>query len=161
MYNYINRHWKNYYTDISKLYRKISYLSVREYHSVYQHPLIYIKPSSSRDINCLPIKLKLISGTYFLQENRSKFNHINVEATSLLCGQEVKDLPHFLLKCSLLESIRKAFLEDLKKERHNLNSREMEYLTENDKIKIILDCSYLLKENVGHSRYVYNIHKAR
>ncbi|CAG2199771.1 unnamed protein product [Mytilus edulis] len=178
MYSYINKYWKEYYTDISKLYRNISYLNVDEYHPGKQHPLIYIKTSSSRDINRLPVKLKLVSGTYILQENRSRFNQNNVEATCLLCGQETEDLPHFLLKCTLLETTRKASLEDLQKEYHNLTDREMEYLTETDKIKIILDCSYLLTEKVGHSnkkinikmlsalefqcrRYVFNIHRAR
>ncbi|CAC5363684.1 unnamed protein product [Mytilus coruscus] len=113
MYNNINKYWKNYYTDISKIYRNISYLNVEEYHPGKQHPLIYIQTSSSRDINRLPIKLKLVSGTYILQENISKFNQNNVIAT---CLQEVEDLPHFLLKCTLLESIRKASLEDIKKE---------------------------------------------
>ncbi|CAG2222940.1 unnamed protein product [Mytilus edulis] len=178
MYSYINKYWKEYYTDISKLYRNISYLNVDEYHPGKQHPLIYIKTSSSRDINRLPVKLKLVSGTYILQENRSRFNQNNVEATCLLCGQETEDLPHFLLKCTLLETTRKASLEDLQKEYHNLTDREMEYLTETDKIKIILDCSYLLTEKVGLSdkninikmlsalefqcrRYVFNIHRAR
>ena len=63
---------------------------------------------SARDTNRIPIKLKLVSGSYIFQSNWSKFNQSHIDATCLLCGEEEEDLEHFLLRYQLLETTRQV-----------------------------------------------------
>ena len=43
------------------------------------------------------LKAKLVTGTYVLQSNRTKFNLYSVDPTRLLCVDDTKDMIHFLL----------------------------------------------------------------
>ena len=58
---------------------------------------------SARDTDRIPIKLKLVSGSYIFQSNQSKFNQSQIDATCLLCGEEDEDLEHF---CSDVNYLR-------------------------------------------------------
>jgi hypothetical protein len=48
----------------------------------------------------------LLTGTYILQCNRSKFNQHEVNATCPLCQLEDEDTLHFLIKCIALYAYR-------------------------------------------------------
>ena len=72
---------------------------------------------SARDTDRIPIKLKLVSGSYIFQSNRSKFNQSQIDATCLLCGEE--DLEHFLLRCQLRETTRQITIYAIDNEVNN------------------------------------------
>ena len=55
-------------------------------------------------------KAKLMTGTYVLQSNRAKFNQYSVDPACLLCGDDTKDMIHFLLKCQSLSEPRGQFI---------------------------------------------------
>ena len=58
-------------------------------------------------------KAKLMTGTYFLQSNRAKFNQYSVDPTCLLCGDATEDIIHFLFKCRCLLEPRDQFMEKI------------------------------------------------
>ena len=60
------------------------------------------------------IKARLLTGTYILQCNRSKFNQHEVSATCPLCQLEDEDTLHFLIKCNALYANRKESMKELK-----------------------------------------------
>ena len=60
------------------------------------------------------IKARLLTGTYILQCNRSKFNQHEVNATCPLCQLEDEDTLHFLIKCNALFAYRKESMKELK-----------------------------------------------
>ena len=60
------------------------------------------------------IKARLLTGTYILQCNRSKFNQHGVNATCPLCQLEDEDTLHFLIKCNALYAYRKESTKELK-----------------------------------------------
>lgn len=60
------------------------------------------------------IKARLLTGTYILQCNRSKFNQHEVNATCPLCQLEDEDTLHFLIKCNALYAYRKESMKELK-----------------------------------------------
>ena len=60
---------------------------------------------SARDTDRIPIKLKLVSGSYIFQSNRLKFNQSQIDDTCLHT-EEDEDLEHFFLRCQLLETTR-------------------------------------------------------
>ena len=58
-------------------------------------------------------KAKLMTGTYVLQSNRTKFNQYSFDSTCLLCGDDTEDMIHFLLKCRCLSKPRDQFMEKI------------------------------------------------
>jgi hypothetical protein len=54
---------------------------------------------SSRDVNRIPTKLKLLTGTYILQNNRAKYKNYTIDPTCLLCDSEAETPAHFILNC--------------------------------------------------------------
>ena len=60
------------------------------------------------------IKARLLTGTYILQCNRSKFNRNEVSATCPLCQLEDEKPLHFLIKCNALHAYRKESMKELK-----------------------------------------------
>jgi hypothetical protein len=78
--------------------------------------------SSVRDANRIPVKLKLVIGTYIFQANRANFNQNKVDATCLLCNAEDEDMEHFLLRCSVLDELRNSTFHDMDITTYN-NSR--------------------------------------
>ena len=59
-------------------------------------------------------KLRLLTGSYILQENHARFNHYNVDATCTLCGVEHESRLHFLVECSRLQPVRHRHISNLK-----------------------------------------------
>ena len=67
-----------------------------------------------KDVRRGRIKARLLTGTYILQCNRSKFNQHEVNATCPLCQLEDEDTLHFLIKCNALYAYRKESMKELK-----------------------------------------------
>ena len=72
---------------------------------------------SAMDTDRIPIKLKLVSGSYTFQSHRSKCNQSQIDATCLSCGEE--DLEHFLLGCQLRETTRQITIYAIHNEVNN------------------------------------------
>ena len=66
---------------------------------------------SNRDICRIPVKAKILTGTFILQSNRARFNQNEVDPTCQLCYAESETLTHFLLKCRNLETVSKPVLD--------------------------------------------------
>jgi hypothetical protein len=64
---------------------------------IYHDP-IYVKSAMFR--------AKMLTSTYILQINASKFNESG-SSVCLLCNKENEDLPHFLCRCSALKRTRR------------------------------------------------------
>ena len=135
---------------------------------------------SARDTDRIPIKLKLVSGSYIFQSNQSKFNQSQIDATCLLCGEEDEDLEHFLLRRQLLETTRQETIYAIDNEVNTIINRRMHQMSNEENIQIILDCSFLLNNDITMKleyrqwsvnkltdlefqcrRHLYNMHSAR
>ena len=57
------------------------------------------------------VKLKIITGTYILQVNRSTFNQDEIDPTCLMCKEEPETADHFLIRCSVLVDVRKPIVD--------------------------------------------------
>ena len=53
-----------------------------------------------------PMKLKLVTGTYILQVNRSAFNQDEIDTTCLMCKEEPETIKHFMMRCSAFEKVK-------------------------------------------------------
>ena len=94
----------------SKLYTSLKYLS-KSYTVGKCHKAVKPYEFSNRDICRIPVKTKILTGTFILQSNRARFNQNEVDLTCQLCYAESETLTHFLLKSRNLETVRKPILD--------------------------------------------------
>ena len=66
-----------------------------------------------RDVARIQTKLRLVTGTYVLQTNRSAFNQNQISPVCLLCWAEDETTEHFLLRCAALEIVRQPALAEI------------------------------------------------
>jgi len=57
------------------------------------------------------------------------FNQNKVDATCLLCSTEDENMEHFLLRCSVLDEIRKSAYHNVDNEYYKLTQMKLEDLT--------------------------------
>ena len=139
---------------------------------------LYLLIQSTRDVNRIPIKLKLVSGSYIFQNDRAKFNQNDVNPACLLCNEAPETLEHFLLNCLTLESTRQAVLNDVCLEYERLTGKLLNIQNTEYIIHILLDCSVIIDTIVPTSgrkirkddivklefhsrRLLYNLHSSR
>ncbi|VDI38179.1 Hypothetical predicted protein [Mytilus galloprovincialis] len=107
----------NYYraqtTSSARLYSSLRFLSTNNLLWNRPHPSLASVNTSSQDISRLPTKLKLLTGTYYLQSNKAAFNQNTVDPTCLLCKGKPETIDHFLMECPALHEIRSPYLQEL------------------------------------------------
>ena len=112
----VNEHWKDIITVQASLYQSLQYLNLNGYQPGVVHKLLRIEPQSTRDVNRIATKLKLLCGAYTLQSNRSAYNKTEVNPTCQLCDCGDEDLEHFILKCTYLEYTRNPITSVIERE---------------------------------------------
>ena len=85
----INEHWTEKILCRSELYSSLRYLS-KTFIVGKCHPAVKPYCYSNRDIYRIPVKNKILTGTYILQSNRAKFNQNEENPTCQLCQTEMK-----------------------------------------------------------------------
>ncbi|MCG8046395.1 MAG: reverse transcriptase domain-containing protein, partial [Candidatus Thiodiazotropha endolucinida] len=140
----INKYWRERILSQSILYSSLKYLA-KLYTVGRCHPAITPYQHSNRDINRIPTKCKVITGTYILQTNRAKFNQNNVNPTCLLCGNDDETMKHFLLDCSYLDKYRKPILQDINDVLSQMY-REYPFLSRYTKLQLVIDGSIVLTD---------------
>ena len=74
---------------------------------------ITIIPHDVRTIKRAYPKLRLLTGTYILQENRTRFGGCSIRECCLLCGEGAETRVHFIAGCYRLEAVRMNFKAQL------------------------------------------------
>ena len=78
--------------------------------------LVYVVTFRTEDRKRADLKMKLLTGIYILQANRTNFIPYAVDPMCKMCNSESEDREHFLARCTSLESVRRHYREKL----HNL-----------------------------------------
>jgi hypothetical protein len=82
------------------------------------HPLLKSYSANMQDVSRIPIRLKIVTGTYILQTHRAKYS--NGTAVSPLCTlwhRADENLQHFVLSCDALQTTRALLLQNIITER--------------------------------------------
>ena len=108
----VNDHWCTQTTTLAQLYKGMQYLS-NNLNKCKIHPILKHRCYSSLDISRIPVKLRLVTGTYVLQTKRIKYYRNETDPTCLLCGAAEENVPHFILQCEKLQSERVALLFEI------------------------------------------------
>ena len=109
----VNDHWCTQLTTLAQLYKGLQYLSNHNLSKCKIHPILKHRCYSSLDISRIPVKLRLVTGTYVLQTKRIKYYRNETDPTCLLCGAAEENVPHFILQCEKLQSERVALLSEI------------------------------------------------
>ena len=129
------------------LHKTFGYLNLDGYKPGTVHALLRTEPWSSRDLNRISAKLKLLCGAYTLQSNRPACNQPGVKPICQLCCSDEETLEHFVLYCSALEYTRNSVISDISHEVDSLlNKPYFSDLTDDEKLQIILDCTVLVDQ---------------
>ena len=117
------------------------------------------------------IKAKLLTDTYRLQYNRSKYNQYNVSQECLLCSEGSEDRQHFIVNCPALRERRTPYIAKLSSilEGELGGPKSIEYLADGGVVtQLLLDPTrYTLSketqaeiENLGRNM-LYALHCSR
>ena len=102
--------------EVAFLYKSLKYLNKHVYTNRKIPPVLRIPLKSVSELTRVPVKLKLLTGSYLFQSTRSAFIQNEIDPTCLLCRFEGEDLPHFIFRCETLNSIRAPILVDIETE---------------------------------------------
>ncbi len=89
-------------------------------------------------------KLHIITGTYLLQAQRSRFNQFDVKPTCLLCNTESENREHFLTSCESLAGHRAIYTEQLSNIlANNLDKSQTDRIMNSceELTQLIMDCT--------------------
>jgi hypothetical protein len=82
---------------MSTYFKSLYYLNASNYSNGKAHAALVSVQTSARGLARLPVKLRLMTGTYYLQSNKAAFNQNRIGPTCLVCQMEPETLEHFLL----------------------------------------------------------------
>ena len=107
----VNKYWVAILKSQADLYSSLQWLSTGIYRPGVCHPLV--TSVDLREVPRIAVKLKTVTGTYFLQTTRAVFNQNTVNPTCLACNREEETLRHFLLDCPALQSRREPVMHQI------------------------------------------------
>ena len=110
------------------------------------HPAIKPIPLSKRDINRIPVKNKILTGSDNLQTNRVKFNQNEINPECQLCWNAGETLQHFLLDClNYIEKVRKPIISCLKTALNKLQEG-CPLVKRHSFLQLVVACSVVLEQ---------------
>ena len=109
----INFKWKTQLLETKKLYKNLQYLNVGNPYYKGIHNLLRINCTSARDVDRIPLKLKLITETYLLQTSKAAIKKIGNDSICLICGKDDDTVEHFILQCPALSVVRDPTITEI------------------------------------------------
>ena len=143
----VNDHWCTQLTTLAQLYKGLQYLSNHNLSKCKIHPILKHRYYSSLDISRIPVKLRLVTGTYVLQIKRIKYYRNETDPTCLLWGAAEENVLHFNLQCKKLQSERVALLSEINAIWQNefQNNEKFTDLSEVDQLQLLMDNAIKVK----------------
>ena len=147
----VNDHWCTQLTTLAQLYKGLQYLTNHNKSKSKLHPILKHRCYSSLDISRIPVKLRLVTGTYVLQAKRIKYYRNETDPACLLCGAAEENILHFILQCEKLQSERVALLSEINSIWQNefQNNENVTDLSEVDQLQLLRDRPFSLKGGGG------------
>ena len=106
----VDEYWIEHIKKMSTYFKSLGYLNNSNEKA---HAALASIQTSARDIARLPVKLRLMTGSYYLQSNKAAFNQNRIDPTCLVCQMEPETLEHFLLDCKVLVETREPYISEL------------------------------------------------
>jgi hypothetical protein len=137
-------HWSGSIIQLLPLYKGLNFLTAENLETGKVHPLFKINCHSAIDTAKLPIKSKLLTGTYILQSKRIRMYKNEIDPKCLLCAKEEENIEHFIQNCKSLSNVTNITLQELITTFNRLGI-EFAELSANEKLQDILDVTPVVK----------------
>ncbi|CAC5409623.1 unnamed protein product [Mytilus coruscus] len=134
----IHSYWSNTIVQLLPLYKGLDHLTMGDLEKEKIHPLFKMNCHSAIDTARLPVKLKLLTGSYILQSKRIKMYKDETDPKCLLCSKDDETVTHFILNCEQLRNVRNNILLETVDVLNSLGIQFNELL-DNEKLQITLD----------------------
>ena len=141
----INFKWKTQLLETKKLYKNLQYLNVGNPYYKGIHNLLRINCKSARNVDRIPVKFKLITGTYLLPASKAAIKKNGNDSNCLVCGKDDETVEHVILQCPALAVVRDPVITEISfilYEQHRIN---FDTFNIQKKIQTILDFSNLIR----------------
>ncbi|CAG2225857.1 unnamed protein product [Mytilus edulis] len=168
----IANHWVKEISVIANLYQGLKYLQTDNFMAGRIHNILKIKRYTNKDRFRIPIKLKLLTGTYSLQPLRYKIYKEGNQEICNACSHEVETVEHLLVKRKACDNIRRPVIKEIENILTSNSKIEWESLNEGTKIQILMDITMVQRQlslnseevsKIEHQakRLIFLIHSAR
>ncbi|CAC5418774.1 unnamed protein product [Mytilus coruscus] len=108
----VSNYWSNRIKQEITLFTSLKYIG--EIYTIGKcYPIARTLSVNIRDISRIPVRLKILTGTYIFQAKRAVFNKTTPDGTCLMCKKNEETMNHFLLICEELECIRKPLILEI------------------------------------------------
>lgn len=128
------------------LYSGLKYIDTTEYLPGKIHPLLKLKCISAREVTRIPVKLKMLTGTYILQPLRARIYRDVQSELCIACNKETETLEHILLHCTSLDYIRTQVLRDINITLMEKVSTNWCQLSTTSQMQLLLDITKLKRD---------------
>ncbi len=107
----IRSHWRA--ELLTELLAKSSIAALATFHMYHEgpNPLWLTCGSSVQRVKAATSRVKLMTGTFPLQERKARYSPTDTDPTCQLCHLEPEDASHFLTRCPALDKVREKALE--------------------------------------------------
>jgi hypothetical protein len=106
----VSDYWTKYIQDMTILYQGLRYLDVNNYTPGKLHKLLTRICKSKGDRHRIPIKLKMLTGSYILQSLRHMIFNEGTYSLCMACNNDDETLEHMILHCKAWSKAREQIL---------------------------------------------------
>lgn len=107
-------YWTRVLTEDADQRSTLTYCNIPSLEIGSTHPVWDTVKPNTNDVKMGITKVRLLTGTYLLQSNRSKFNKYEVDDTCPLCRLGPEDREHLITRCPALAQCRLKGLREIR-----------------------------------------------
>ena len=135
--NTVITHWHHRLLTSAVDKSSLSMLSHQSLNPGTCHPVWETCPNSVYQITAATVRARLITGRYPVQALCVRFNQNAVDPTCQLCGRQPETIPHMLIMCLALASVRQAYISRISEILHSTSAAVPS--SETEWCKLVLD----------------------
>ena len=106
----VSDYWSKYIQDMAILYQGLGYLDFNNYTPGKLHKLLTRICKSKGERHRIPIKLKMLTGSYILQSLRHMIFNEGTYSLCMACNNDDETLEHMILHCKAWSKAREQIL---------------------------------------------------
>ncbi len=110
----VRNYWSTQLLDDVSTKTTMNFCCINELKIGHTHPVWDTVNSNLTDVRRAATKARMLTGTYILQTQTSKYSKVPIPNTCQLCHLEEEDLTHMLTRCPALTTARRETYNELK-----------------------------------------------
>lgn len=155
---HIGNYWENLWKEEKLEKSTLKHLNIQQCPLGTPHQVWKTIQHNSIEVKKAETKVRLLTGTYMLQEKKAKFNKNATTEICQICKKEKEDLEHFILTCVTLKPIRDKHMKTLRCYIDSIKKDTFDILQNNGQLlQLIMDSSAHELTHIVHLRKQHHI----